>query len=100
MTLRLIRYRTKPDATERNRALIENVFKELQAKSPEGVRYMVLAFADGSFAHLVETGDGDNPLLQLDAFKAFQSGAKDRHLEPAQVGEAVIVGNYRMLGDR
>ena len=42
----LIRYKTRPDAAAENRRLIENVFAELQAKSPEGVRYMVLALGD------------------------------------------------------
>jgi hypothetical protein len=30
---------------------------------------------------------------------AFQSGIKERCLEPPQSGEATIVGDYRMLGD-
>ena len=37
----LIRYKTRPEATQQNRKLIEDVFYELQAKSPDGVRYMV-----------------------------------------------------------
>jgi len=44
----LIRYRTRPEASQQNRTLIEDVFRELQAKSPEGVRYMVLTLGDGS----------------------------------------------------
>ncbi|MDB5566287.1 MAG: hypothetical protein JWP84_2853 [Tardiphaga sp.] len=96
----LIRYKTRPDAAEQNRRLIEGVFAELQEKSPEGVRYMVLTLGDGSFFHFVETGDGASPLPQLDAFKLFQAGVRERCAEPPQAAEATIVGNYRMLGER
>jgi hypothetical protein len=96
----LIRYRTKPEATEQNQRLIEAVFAELAAKAPEGLRYMTLKLADGSFVHFVERDEGDNRLPEMEAFRAFQSGIRDRCLEPPQSNEAVIVGNYRMLGDR
>jgi hypothetical protein len=36
--------------------------------------------------------------LALEAFRAFQSGIKERCIEPPQAGEVTIVGNYRMLG--
>ena len=49
----LIRYKTKPDRTDENEALIKAVFRELHAKSPEGIRYMSLKLADGSFVHFV-----------------------------------------------
>jgi hypothetical protein len=96
----LIRYKTRLETTQQNRKLIEDVFYELQAKSPDGVRYMVLTLGDGTFLHLVETGDGDSSLPQLDAFKSFQGSVRDRCAEPPQVSEATIVGNYRMLGER
>jgi hypothetical protein len=96
----LIRYRTKPEATQPNERLIENVFQELQAKSPEGVRYMALKLADGTFLHFVETDDGSSPLTELDAFRSFQAGVRDRCAELPQADEATIVGNYRMLGER
>jgi hypothetical protein len=95
----LIRYKTKPETTEQNQRLIEDVFAELQSKSPEDVRYMVLRLGDGSFLHLVETGEGENPLLGMDAFRRFQSGIRERCIEPPQPSEATVVGNYRMLGE-
>lgn len=97
----LIRYKTKPGTAEENERLIKDVFKELQAKSPAGIRYLALRLADGSFVHLVtvETSDGMNPIPGLDAFRSFQSGIKDRCIEPPQSGDVTIVGNYRMLSE-
>jgi hypothetical protein len=96
----LICYRTKPEMTQQNQHLIENVFKELRAKSPEGVRYMALRLDEGTFLHFVETHDGGSPLGELEAFRLFQAGIRDRCDKPPQASEATIVGNYRMLGER
>jgi hypothetical protein len=96
----LIRYKTKPEATVQNRSLIENVFAELKAKSPAGLRYMSMMLADGSFVHVVEHADGyENPLPLLEAFRAFQAGIRERCEELPVVNEATIVGNYRMLDE-
>ncbi|MPZ57158.1 MAG: hypothetical protein GEU91_11820 [Rhizobiales bacterium] len=96
----VVRYQTKPDRTGENRRLVEAVFEELRAKSPEGVRYASLQLADGTFVHVVETEDGVNPLPGLDAFQRFQSNIRDRCIVPPQSAEATVVGNYRMLGGR
>jgi hypothetical protein len=95
----LIRYKTKPDRTDENEALIKAVFRELHAKSPDGIRYMSLRLADGSFVHIVEneTGDQPSPVSGLPAFQAFQSGIRERCSEPPQSADVTIVGNYRML---
>ncbi len=95
----LVRYRTKPERAEENQRLIEGVFAELRARSPDGVRYLALRLTDGTFVHLVES-DAASPLPSLPAFQAFQSGLKERQAEPAQFNDATIVGNYRMLADR
>src|SRR5262245_41278778 len=47
----LVRYRAKPERAEENQQLIENVFAELHAKSPEGIRYLALRLGDGTFVH-------------------------------------------------
>jgi hypothetical protein len=96
----LVRYKTKPELAQENARLIEQVFQELHAKSPEGLRYLALKLADGTFVHFVATepAAGASPLLALEAFRAFQSGIKERCIEPPQAGEVTIVGNYRMLG--
>ena len=93
----LVRYKTTPERVEENKRLIEQVFQELRAKGPNGVRYLVLALGDGTFVHIVETENDASPITGLGAFGAFQAGIKDRCLEPPQSGEATIVGNYRMI---
>jgi hypothetical protein len=95
----LVRYRTKPEQAEENERLVGKVFQELQAKSPDGVRYLALRLDDGTFLHFVETADGASPLPTLEAFRSFQSGIKERCVESPRAGDATIVGNYRMLDE-
>lgn len=95
----LIRYRTKPEKTDENERLIKGVFEELHAKSPGGVRYLVLKLADGQFLHFVSVETDPNPIVALEAFKAFQGGVRDRAEVPPQSSEVTVVGNYRMLGE-
>jgi hypothetical protein len=94
----LIRYKTKPELADTNAELIADVFAELKAAKVEGVRYLSLRLDDGTFVHFVETAaDGASPLPKLAAFQAFQSGIRERCIEPPVVGGVTIVGNYRML---
>jgi radical SAM superfamily enzyme with C-terminal helix-hairpin-helix motif len=97
----VVRYTTKPEAAQENQRLIEQVFQELRAKSPDGVRYLALRLDDGTFIHFstTETADGASPIPQLEAFRSFQSGIKERCVEPPQSSAVTIVGNYRMLGE-
>jgi hypothetical protein len=96
----LIRYKTKPEMADRNAELIAGVFAELKATQPEGVRYMSLRLEDNTFIHFVESeSDSGSALPAMAAFKAFQSGIRERCIEPPQPGGATIVGNYRMLAE-
>jgi hypothetical protein len=95
----LIRYKTKPEMADTNAALIAEVFAELKTSKPEGVRYLSLRLDDNTFVHLVEAEEGSTPLPSLDAFKAFQSGIRDRCIEPPVPSGATIIGNYRMLSE-
>ena len=100
MKRNVVRYKTDPARSQENKRLIEQVFAELQAKAPAGVRYAALALEDGTFIHIVETEDGAaTPIPSLDAFAAFQNGIGERCIEKPVAGSAVIVGNYRMLAD-
>jgi hypothetical protein len=95
----LIRYKTRPDAADQNAGLIAAVFEELKATKPDGVRYLSLRLDDNTFVHLVEAEEGSTPLPSLDAFKAFQSGIRERCIEPPLPSGVTIVGNYRMLSE-
>jgi len=95
----VVRYKTKPERAEENTKLIEKVFEELQAKAPNGVRYLALRLGDGTFVHFSVTEDGVSPIPGLEAFRAFQSGIKERCIEPPHVSEATVVGDHRMLGE-
>jgi hypothetical protein len=97
----LVRYKIRPEEAQENVRLIERVFQELKAKAPEGVRYLCLRLNDGTFVHFatVESTDSAHPITSLDAFRAFQSGIKERCMELPQSGDATIVGNYRMVGE-
>ncbi len=92
-----VRYKANPDDTQENERLIANVFAELRAKSPEGLRYLVLKLEDGSFLHFSSVENGGQPVTELEAFRTFQSGVKARCVELPVVSEARIVGDYRTL---
>ena len=97
----VIRYKTKPEAADKNAELVAAVFAELKAAQPEGVRYLSLRLEDDTFIHFVEsaTDDGSSALPKLAAFGAFQSGLRERCAEPPLPRGATIVGNYRMLNE-
>jgi hypothetical protein len=97
----LIRYKTRPEAAEKNAELIAAVFAELKAARPDGTRYLSLRLEDYTFIHFVETtsDDGSSALPKLAAFQAFQSGIRERCAEPPLASSATVVGNYRMLSE-
>jgi hypothetical protein len=96
----VIRYKTKPDMADKNAGLIAAVFAELKATKPEGLRYLSLRLDDDSFVHFVESeSDSGSALPTFAAFKAFQSGIRERCIEQPQPSGATVVGNYRMLAE-
>jgi hypothetical protein len=101
MKLTVVRYRTKPETADENASLVQAMFQELHAKSPDDVRYLALRLSDGTFIHfsVAETQDGASPIPQLEAFRSFQPGLKERCIEPPQQSDATIVGRYRMFGE-
>jgi len=99
MNRHVVRYRTRPELADENARLIQNVFLELAAKSPAGLHYAVLRLSDDTFLHIVERGEGPNPLQAYESFRAFSGGVKERCVEPPQFCDAEVVGNYRMIGE-
>jgi hypothetical protein len=99
MKLTVVRYRTKPEATQENERLIQQVFQELQAKSLPSVRYLAMRLDDDTFIHFSTVENGDSPIPKLKAFGLFQSGIKERCVEPPRQSAVTIVGSFRMLGE-
>ena len=93
MRRNLVRYKAKPEQVQENERLIENVFQELHAKSPNGVRYLALKLGDGTFVHfsMVEDSDAGSPIVALDAFHTFQSGIKERCIEAPQSSKSGLI---------
>lgn len=90
----IVRYRCKPDRAEENQSLVEDVFAELAASDPGGIRYATFRLADDTFVHIAEV-DERNPLAELEAFARFQSDLADRCAEGPNPQAARLVGAYR-----
>jgi hypothetical protein len=94
--MKIIRYRTRPEAAEENQRLVEKVFAELGADDPGGLRYATFRLADGvSFVHIVVHEGEEDPLGASSAFAAFQQGIGERVSGPPEAQEATLVGSYR-----
>ena len=95
----VVRYRVKPDRANENVQLVEAVFTELKQTAPRGVHYAAFVEEDGlSFVHIASFDDEiENPMPQMDSFKAFQKDIKDRCDEaplPEQLSE---IGCYNFF---
>jgi hypothetical protein len=91
MSAAAIRYQTKPEAADRNQRLIENVFAELAATAPPGLRYSAFRLADGvTFVHVID-GEG---LPELTAFQEFQRTLGDRLAVSPTREDATVIGSY------
>jgi hypothetical protein len=95
----MVRYKLKPESVADNEALIKQVFVQLARDKPAGMRYQVFKQADGvSFVHLSAFDNQEgNPLTQLDAFKAFTAGIKERCVEGPVPVELQQLGRYDHL---
>jgi len=92
----VVRYRTKPEAADKNAQLVRDVYDELTASRPEGFHYMTLQLDDGvSFVHVAIHDDGaENPLSQSDAFARFQAGLAERLEQGPEPSPGSVVGSY------
>jgi hypothetical protein len=98
----IVIYKAKPEHAVENERLLKAVFAELQAKRPDGVRYVAAKLADDTYVHIVftDTPEGEpGPLSRLDAFRAYQAEVRSRLQAPPTAGDATIIGDYRMLSE-
>ena len=101
MAVTVVRYKTHPDRADENQALVEEVFAELHADHPQGLRYTTYRLEDGvSFVHVaeVDTADGVNPLTQTSVFGQFLADIAARCEEPPVAASATVVGAYGNAG--
>lgn len=93
---KVVRYRTNPGDAAENARLIREVFAELAADPPGGLRYSSYQLDDGvSFVHVAVLDDETrNPLLDSAAFAKFQAGIKDRCAEGPVAADATVIGAY------
>ena len=91
------RYRTRPECAEENAALIADVFAALERERPAGLHYEALRGTDGvTFTHVVAVDEGvpPQPLMQVEAFRRFLAGIRERCVEPPQPVESTVLGRY------
>jgi hypothetical protein len=95
MTQVMVRYKVKPDQAAANEELVRAVYDELDRTKPAGLRYATFKLEDGvSFVHLASF-DGQSPLSDVQAFKEFQKGIRERCDEPPVATELQEVGSFR-----
>jgi hypothetical protein len=96
----IVQYKVKAEYAAENQQFVEKVFEDLRRNSPAGLRYVTFKQPDNlTFMHLLslETENGDNPLLEFSAFKAFQAGIQDRcEVQPFGI-DLFEVGSYRFF---
>ena len=90
----VVRYRTRPDTADDNERLIKNVFEELAAVRPGGIRYFTVRLDDTTFVHTAVFDSDANPLDDLPPFHTFTSGIRDRCEEPPAPTTGRLVGSY------
>ena len=96
----VVRYQTRPDAADENQRLVEQVFAQLAAEDPGGIRYATFRLADGvTFIHVLVTAGESLPLQELPAFKEFLSTIDDRCVEGPTGSDATTVGSYRFFAE-
>jgi hypothetical protein len=93
---KIVRYRTNPQDAAENARLVREVFAELAAEPPSGLRYTSYQLDDGvSFVHVAVLDDETrNPLLDSAAFAKFQAGIKDRCTEGPVAADATVIGLF------
>ena len=94
-TVKVVRYRTKPEHAEANAELVRGVFDELAADGPAGLRYATYRLEDGvTFVHIATIEAEVNPLVSSAAFSRFQQGVADRCEEGPIAMDATVIGSY------
>jgi hypothetical protein len=91
----VVQYRTRADAAEPNRRLLEAVFDELRELRPAGFSYMAFVLEDGvGFVHVLVSDSDVDLLAKSAAFQNFQDNITERLVGPPEFNRMTVVGAY------
>ena len=96
----VVRYKVKPESIGENRQLVEALYAELREHNDQHVRFLTLLVGDGTFVHVSIVDEGAPGVSDLRAFATYHEKLGERVVEGPIAGEATIVGDYRVLGER
>jgi hypothetical protein len=96
MKTTMVRYKTAQTRGDENQLLVREVFDELRARAPTGLRYAAYRLADQvTFVHIATFDTADHSSLTgLVAFKAFQRQLGERCVDRPVVTEMNLVDCY------
>jgi quinol monooxygenase YgiN len=87
--------KVKPGEVDRNVALLEAAFEELEQVKPAGLRYVTYRLDDGvTFVGFVEMAGDPSALRDLPAFQRYRSTLEERCEEPPVMTVLHQVGSY------
>jgi hypothetical protein len=91
----MISYRVRADRVTEHGRLLADVFAELDALRPGGLRYEVRVLADGrSYVDMVEGPDIPTTLAALPAFQQYRDGLEERCDTPISMREVALVHSH------
>lgn len=92
----IIQYTVKEGRAPENESLIKAIFAQLQELRPAGIRYTVFKKTENIFVHLIafDSEAANKAFTELPAFRAFQTGIKERVQEAPARSALLQIGNY------
>ncbi|MUL43698.1 hypothetical protein FZ103_21455 [Streptomonospora sp. PA3] len=85
----------KPDAVEEDRALLKEVYAELESRCPAGMRYDTFLADDGvTLVSFVELEGGPEAMHDLPAFQRYRSTLEARCVREPSMAVLSELGSY------
>ena len=90
----IVTYRVREERLAEHERLLREVYAELAADRPEGVRYSAYREADGlQFTHIASLADGRR-LTDFASWRRWNEGCQSRLESPALVTVVEEIGSY------
>lgn len=95
----LINYIVKTEKVHENIALIKNVFNQLHAEKPAGVKYTAYKMGENVFIHIAqfETEEAHEEFTRLESFMAFRKDMKARQIERPITNTIEEIGDFSTI---